>query len=174
PQDAVGWFGKAIQELEPVLQKAQGNPAGRLYLVNSHWGRAMTLDRLGRLAEALQDWERAVELDTGKNRDWLGMQRALTAPRLRNPAAAATAAQALSRRKLSGPLLHALARTYALASSAARQDAKLPAPDQHRLAEQYAAAAVQLLTRAHAAGHFKAPADRADLEQHRDFNPLRA
>ncbi len=53
--------------------------------------------------------------------------------------------------------LYGLARVSALASSAARQDTRLPATERNKLAEQHAPGAVALLNRARAAGYFKNP-----------------
>ena len=50
----------------------------REFLRNSHLGRAGALDGLQRPAEAVRDWDRAMELDTGSQRNSLRLKRALS------------------------------------------------------------------------------------------------
>ena len=53
-----------------------------------------------------------------------------------------------------------------------QRDPQLPAPEQQRLAEQYAARALELLKDAQKAGYFKTPAHVEDLKRNRDFESL--
>jgi tetratricopeptide (TPR) repeat protein/serine/threonine protein kinase len=62
-QDALEWYRKAIQVLREVLAKDNRLVTARLFLRNSHWSRARALDRLNRHAEAMKDWDWAIELD---------------------------------------------------------------------------------------------------------------
>src|SRR5262249_54843138 len=71
PEAALGWFQKAIARLEPVLAKESRLVEARQFLRNSHWGKAQALDALGRHAEATRDWERALELDDGHDKEFL-------------------------------------------------------------------------------------------------------
>src|SRR5439155_1729278 len=68
-EEAIGWYGKAILLLEAVRQRQPKHPTARQFLRNAYWGRADVWTRLGRYAEALTDWDRALELDTGQDRD---------------------------------------------------------------------------------------------------------
>jgi hypothetical protein len=71
-------------------------------------------------------------------------------------------------------LYYELACIYALAMPAARQDNKLPADKRERLAEEYAAQALALLAKAHAAGSFKDSANLEQLKKDPDLNSLRS
>ncbi len=77
-EEAIGWYGKAIPLLEAVRQHQPNHPAARQYLRNAYSGRAEVLTRLGRYAQALTDWDRALELDTGQHRDRIRLERAQT------------------------------------------------------------------------------------------------
>ena len=75
----------------------------------------------------------------------------------------------------SGPAerLYQAARVYALASAAAQKDEQASPADRAKLAEQYAARAVELLVRAERAGYFATPARLADLKTDPDLATLR-
>jgi tetratricopeptide (TPR) repeat protein len=66
PLEALDWYAKAVAALEPVLAKEKRLVVARDELRDAHAGRAQALDRLGRHAEAVQDWERAAEWDSGQ------------------------------------------------------------------------------------------------------------
>ena len=71
PEAALSWFQKAIARLEAVLAREPRLVQAREFLCNSHSGRAHALDDLGRHAEAIRDWERALELDYGHDKEFL-------------------------------------------------------------------------------------------------------
>jgi tetratricopeptide (TPR) repeat protein len=60
--DSLPWFDKAIRALNKVHQQNPRAMNPRLLLCNSHMGRASAHDRMGKHAEAIKDWTRAVEL----------------------------------------------------------------------------------------------------------------
>jgi tetratricopeptide (TPR) repeat protein len=76
PLAALDWFAKAIRALELVLQKEQRLVIAREFLHNAHLNRAEALDMLHRHAEAVQDWDRAIELDDGQDKAALQKARA--------------------------------------------------------------------------------------------------
>jgi tetratricopeptide (TPR) repeat protein len=51
-----------VTRLETLHKQNPGDALTRQFLSNAHWNRAQALSALKRLAEALADWERAVEL----------------------------------------------------------------------------------------------------------------
>jgi serine/threonine protein kinase/tetratricopeptide (TPR) repeat protein len=67
-QAALDWFANAIGTLEPVLQREPRLVTARTFLRNAHWGRALALDMLQRHGAAVQDWDRAIELDDGEHK----------------------------------------------------------------------------------------------------------
>jgi hypothetical protein len=130
---------------------------------DGHWDRALALGELKRPAEALTDWDRAVELSTPTERPRMQVARARCRARVGNVTAAVAEAAALAEEpKASGSLLYNVACVYALA--AAQED---------RQREVYAGQALALLRRARAAGFFKDPAKVAHLKQDTDLAPLR-
>src|SRR5262249_1575594 len=72
-----------------------------------------------------------------------------------------------------GALLYSLARVYAATSAVFRRDADLPRADRDRLAERYAARAVQLLESARGDDYFDSADTRRKLGQDRELDPLR-
>jgi tetratricopeptide (TPR) repeat protein len=73
-----------------------------------------------------------------------------------------------------GSILRWEARVYALACLGARKDPNLSAAERDRLAEYYAARAIELLAEARANGRFKMWIDVADLTKEKDFDALRS
>jgi serine/threonine-protein kinase len=146
PRAALDWYAKAIEALQAVLSGDPNNAMARLYLKNAHWGRAQTLARLDRHAEAAQDWGRALELDDGPARLFFRLQRALSLARAGDHAQAVAEANAVAGLQgVPAPGLYDLACVCALASAAVKGDAKL--------ADRYAARAVELLRQAVAKGY---------------------
>jgi hypothetical protein len=74
---------------------------------------------------------------------------------------------------VSAPELYDMARVYSLAVAAVGQDTKLSPADRNKAAEHYAVRAIDLLTKAEAAGFFKTPAKLADMKKDTDIDPLR-
>ena len=62
PGKSLEWFEKAIRTLTAVYEQDGGSVAARQGLRNSHWNRAMAYDRLRKFAEAIKDWDKAIEL----------------------------------------------------------------------------------------------------------------
>jgi hypothetical protein len=73
-----------------------------------------------------------------------------------------------------GGFLYGLAGVYSLASAATGSDAALTPEDRSRLAEQYAARAVELLRHAQAADYFAHPTRLDKLKSDKDLDPLRS
>jgi serine/threonine-protein kinase len=163
--DALPWFAKAVATLEPVLKQSPRNPQARQYLTTTHANRAITLYLLGRFAEALPDFDRAIDLDGASNLA-LHVGRADTLARLGEYRRAAQEAAALASRKdLSGSNLFELGRVYALCAAGAKKE-----PD---LAEKHLAQAMDLLRRAAAKGYFQDQAKIREARTHPDLNSLR-
>jgi tetratricopeptide (TPR) repeat protein len=102
-------------------------------------------------------------------------QRAIARARLGQHVRATDEAKALAGRQgVPGDILYKLARVYALASAAVRQDSQLVRAERDRLAGQYAAEAVNLLTRARKADYFQEPTRVENMKQDKDLDALRA
>ncbi len=143
PAAALDWYAKAIAALDPVHRANPQQAAARSYLRNAYRGRARALERLGRSAEAVADWDRALALDDGSGRAALRLGRADALARGGDAARALAAADELAgAEKLTFGQRYNLACVYALAA------AKLPPAD----ADGAAAKAVVALRQAVAAG----------------------
>src|SRR5262249_24499611 len=64
---ALAWYAQAIATLSPVVEQEPRLGTARRFLLNSHWGRATTLDRLEQHGHAAEDWARAMSLAPEKN-----------------------------------------------------------------------------------------------------------
>jgi serine/threonine protein kinase/tetratricopeptide (TPR) repeat protein len=162
-QAALEWLNKAVTTLEPEWAKHPRKVETRDRLRKAHGARAEVLIRIDRQAEALNDWERALELDDGKDRLYFRMQRALTLAHLKNHVSAtAEANEVVESKKLPNYLRYDAACVFAVASTAVRDDPKL--------IEQYAVRAVELLRLAYQRGY----KDEPDLRDDKNLDALRS
>ena len=67
PGENLEWFDKAIRILTDVYEQGGSSGAAKQGLRNSHWNRAMVYDRLRKFAEAIKDWEKAIELSRAED-----------------------------------------------------------------------------------------------------------
>jgi eukaryotic-like serine/threonine-protein kinase len=142
------------------------------YLFSALQVRAAVLNRMGRPRDAAADKDRALAVA----RQWpeLRLAWALTQARAGDYRTAAAEADDMARTpSLSGSTLYDLACVLALSASAAARDADRPLLERAPTAEGYARRAVALLGRAHQAGFFRDPADRAHLDRDDDLTFLR-
>jgi serine/threonine protein kinase len=72
-----------------------------------------------------------------------------------------------------GALLYSVARSYAGMAASLRRDEGLAPADRDRLAERYAARAVEMLDKARADGYFASPRNRARVAGDAELAPLR-
>jgi serine/threonine protein kinase len=167
PTEALHWFAKAIETLEGVLKKDARAARARQFLRNSHWNRAGALDHLNRFAEAVKDWDRALELDDGSARIELRVLRAISQLRAGDPARAVAEANALADLKeANGTTVYNMACIVSLASAAVKQDSGLK--------ERYATRAVELLQKAESSGYFKDSKNIELLKKDPDLDPIRS
>ena len=169
PDIALPWFTKSIATLEPVLAQEPNLLRARGSFLKAHSGRATARNMLGRHAEALKDYDKALEFDDGQFRLVLRVERALTLVRLKEYARAMTEADAVAEaRDANAAVTYDAACVFALCAGFAKE------ADQ---AERHAARAVALLKRAVARGfkdvaHLKKDADLAALRARNDFQNL--
>jgi tetratricopeptide (TPR) repeat protein len=164
-------YAKAIALLEPLVRQEPLLVTERSVLRDAHWGRGAALHKLGRYADAVKAWDRALALSPDPAREVdLRFSRAASLARAGEHAKAVAELNALAAAKdlESGTLYH-LACDSAVVSAAVK-DANIPGADATRLAETYSARAVELLRRAVAKG-FK---DAALLKKEEDLDALRA
>jgi tetratricopeptide (TPR) repeat protein len=174
PTAALDWYGKAMVVLERVQPPASETSDAKRFLRNAHWGRGEALTLLNRHEEAMADFDRAAALASGAGRTMMQLQRAGSLARMGRHAQAVAHAEPIVQQSPPAGVLYNSACVYALASAAAARDTQLAEAERTRLAEQYAARAVELLTQVHAAGFFKRPAMIEHLEQDVDLDSLRS
>src|SRR5262249_54307277 len=78
PADSLHWFDLAIRTLTPVYEQDRRHVRTREFLRTSHWGRAVAYDLLQKHAEAVTDWDKAIELDPGREQATLRAGRAIS------------------------------------------------------------------------------------------------
>src|SRR5262249_26179208 len=76
PKEALAGYAGAAAVLRPVFAAGAKDRDTRERLREAHQRQAEARARLGRHAEALADWDRAIELDGDTGRPWLRLQRA--------------------------------------------------------------------------------------------------
>jgi tetratricopeptide (TPR) repeat protein len=179
PAASLDWYAKAHASLRPVLAKESRLVSARRILRNVHWDRAAALDRLGRHAEAVADWEQTLALNDEKHRDgWFRLRQSLSLAQAGQHRQATVAAEELLKAgNAKNSTLYDAACVYALAAA---QAAKEAAPKTSSLqAEQYARRALVLLRQAVQQGfkkltHMKNDTDLDSLRQRPDFQQLLA
>jgi serine/threonine-protein kinase len=171
PDQALAWYTKAIATLEAALRTLGADVTARQFLRNGHRNRAQVLTRLGRFAEAVADWDRALALDDGPDRNFFRLGRALTLTLAgKHARATAETEELLQTGPASAGLLYDAACVFAVASGSCRDTA---------LTERYAVRAVALLRQAVAKGwknfaHLQKDPDLDPLRQRADFQKLLA
>jgi serine/threonine-protein kinase len=172
---AVSSYNQAAQTLEGVLAKAPQHGLGRAFLRNTLIGRASAKNELRLYAEAVQDWDRVLREEKGRDRNRFRLFRAVLLARAGDHVRAIAEADDLSTIKPHPTLvLHDLARVYSLGVTAVLRDVNLPTQERDGLASQYGARAVDLLNQARAAGFFKEdPVRIKQWKANPDFDPIR-
>jgi serine/threonine protein kinase/tetratricopeptide (TPR) repeat protein len=174
--DSLEWFGHAIKTLTPVQNRSPRNVIAKLFLRNSHLGRAQSYDALGKHAEATKDWDKAIELSSKGDHPGFRVQRAHSRLRAGMVAEAvaevgeltAPAAGAPNSPTWNANQLYGFACIYAVASEKIA-DKK----------QEYADRAMALVHQAvkagfNNAGHMKQNTDLASLRDREDFKKLLA
>ncbi|MCI0458636.1 MAG: protein kinase [Gemmataceae bacterium] len=168
-------YARAIHVMEAILRQEPHHGPARRTLLNAHGGRANAHHGLKRYAEAVQDWQRVVELadepDRAPYRASLAVALAHAGEHVR---ATAEARALLEQAQAAGDTLYDAARACALSARAVRQDDRLTATARDSRAERYATLGVALLTRLQAAGYFQDRARAGRLEDDPDLESLRA
>jgi serine/threonine protein kinase len=168
PADSLAWYQKALDTLRPVHEQEPRDTTAKLFLRNSHWNRAVARNSLGQFAEALKDWDRAIELSEKSEQPHLRVGRAITQVRAGQVAEAVAEVAALMRTPVAdapgSPTWNAgqwydLACFYSLASG--------KSADRKR---EYADRAMELLRKAANAGYN----DAGHMKQDSDLDPLRS
>jgi tetratricopeptide (TPR) repeat protein len=161
PGESLMWFEKAIRTLTTVYERDRRLVEAKQFLRNCHWSRAVAYDRLQEYAEALRDWDRAIELSPPQEQPVHRASRATTRVNAGQVAEAVAEVAELSKMPhWDAGQWYDFACVYALAC------AKSPDKDKK---QEYADRAMDLLQRAVKAGYN----DAAHVRKDTDLDPLR-
>jgi serine/threonine-protein kinase len=159
--DAQRYYTSAIAVLTKVQADNQRNDSARLTLCDCYRGRALTFDKIAQYAEAIKDWDQAIELEKGPKRLMLQSLRATSLFHAGEHEQALAVVNELALAKGAGDdTLYNCACICALVG---------PSKDDPQLREQYAARAVELLRKAVAAGY----RDIEGIKKDTDLDSLR-
>jgi tetratricopeptide (TPR) repeat protein len=164
--DALAWYDQALALMQPLNQQEPNHVATRALLGHIYWDRARVLEALKRPAEALADWNRAIELAPPADRLPMQLARARAAVRAGKIAEAVADAEALTKDTATPSARCCEAACVCSLASAAAKEATQR--------EAYAGQALVLLRRAQAAGFFKDRLKVEHLKRDPDLAPLRS
>jgi tetratricopeptide (TPR) repeat protein len=154
------WFARVIGTLAPIHQQEPRDALARQFLRNSHWARAMAHDQLQQFAEAIPDWDKAIELSSKEEQPGMRASRAISRVNAGQAAqAVAEVAELTKSSDWSAGQWYNLACVFAIASD------KLADKKQ-----EYADRAMELLHKAVNVGF----QDAAHIKQDNDLDALRA
>jgi serine/threonine protein kinase/tetratricopeptide (TPR) repeat protein len=74
--ESLAWFDKAIGMVQPHQEKGPSDVLAQQILRNSHWNRAWAYSHIRKHAEAVKDWDRAIEFSPPAERAELRANRA--------------------------------------------------------------------------------------------------
>jgi serine/threonine protein kinase/tetratricopeptide (TPR) repeat protein len=169
PADSLPWYDRAVRTLTPIYEKDRRDVMAKEFLRNGHWGRAIVCGRLQQHAEAVKDWDRAIELSPGPEQPSFRVSRAVARLEAGQVADAVAEVEDLTKRsKWSTDDWYNFACVYAVASGKVAD--KKP---------EYADRAVELLRQAVNAGyrnatHMGTDTDLDPLREREDFKRLLA
>jgi eukaryotic-like serine/threonine-protein kinase len=178
-QGAHDWANRAIQAFETSLRREPRRADIKELLGFAFHARAQALTDQYRAAEALRDWDRAIELaDKDEERiHSLTASRALVLAYQGETRRAVAAIAAVPRTgAYSGVIFYNEACIFALAAAAAAAANDVTSSPEHRaaLVEQYAARAMSALAEARRLGYFRDASKVANIRSDRDVDALRA
>jgi len=162
-EESLPWVTKGIGILEAAMRRDQRVAKVRETLCVASWTRAMTLCGLSRYAEALKDWDRAIEMDDGRYPSLLRIKRASNLLNVKDHVRATADAAAIAESSTAtAEDLYNAACVYSLSSQLAADDAL-------RI-ESYRGKAVEILRQALAKGY----QDLERIRTHGDLEALRS
>jgi tetratricopeptide (TPR) repeat protein len=174
PADARAWYQRTIDLLQPgPSATAPADPQNRSFLDRALRGRLRANSQLGRIDEALADWDRLAAILEPEEKGLRPMGPILVRAWSGDAAGfLAGARHAVESGSVPVEELITLAEAAAQAAARARADPALPASVRTRQADELAAQAVGWLERAGAAGYFRKSDHKTQLIEPR-FDALR-
>src|SRR5262249_46331676 len=136
---ALKWFARSISTLRPLVEKNPRNAEARHCLSNAYWWQAEMLHGMNRSTDAIGDLDRALAVGSPPNQTGLRAMKACILISMGEHAKAIIEADAAAAPKDASALaLYNAGCAYSLCAAAASKDAKLPADERKKRAEQYA------------------------------------
>jgi serine/threonine-protein kinase len=173
---ALAWYERSIRTLEPVVRKQARHALAREFLSIAYEGRALTLKKLGRYAEAVAALDRALDYEDGPYRTTLRAEQARNRARAGDlTGACAEAADLLTKPAALHPndwFILGIAHTVLTAKTA--RDSTLLPTERARRAEEHRGRAVALFDRARRAGFFDDAEERRAFQEDPEMAPLRS
>jgi tetratricopeptide (TPR) repeat protein len=171
PQESLGWYDRAIQALEDILQVQPRYPNASLILARTLVGRADARARLQRYSESLSDWKRVLETepDAMRRLRWQVFHAGALAQVGDHRGAIAEITALDGQAGLSNDDRFNIACVYGLAGAAANEDQRISTPDRERVVGEYGDLALTVLTKLHDTGFFKEPSHLKELLEVRDL-----
>jgi serine/threonine-protein kinase len=173
-QAALAQLGRAVALADAAFEREPRDATARDRTFITHARRAELYEQLNRSADAVEDWNRVVELTEAPNRWRPRMVRALALARAGEHARVAAEAKAVAEDPAVGADgLWGLAIACSRSVQAAHADTRLAAAERDALAERYAAQAVGLLRKLEARGTFNDWTKALQLRAEPALQPLR-
>jgi serine/threonine-protein kinase len=172
-KDAADWYTRAAACFDAKKVGAIDTPAIRSAQCLAYEMRAGALTKLGRYPDALEDWNRTLELEKPERKPVVLMYRAAALARTGRYSDAAAEAEKLVPSFPSPAAQYQFAGVYALAAAAAKVDERLTSPEREKTAEPLAARGVQLLATAASLGYFDGKENQQKLQTDPDMQILR-
>jgi tetratricopeptide (TPR) repeat protein len=170
-QAALEWCTQADRVLEAVLSAEPRQTDARRLRTQSYVLRAQLLASRGRHAEALIQWDRALERAKAAK---YSLGRAVSLAGLGDYLRAVSEADALAPQYPREPAIqYAAACVFAAALRGVQADGQLSPSERDERTQRYAERAVHLLELAHAAGFLATPANLRTLQVSKELDPLR-
>jgi serine/threonine protein kinase len=166
---ALASYDKAIAALRPLTQATNVLAEARVNLRESYARRARALGKVERHAEALDDLDRAIALDSAASAAYKPRRARALAGLGWHSDAVAVAEELGASKGLKAPEIYELACVFSVSARVAGKDPLLSLSEREQLAEKYAARAVAMLHCAAQVGY----RDTEQLNKDTDLDALR-
>jgi tetratricopeptide (TPR) repeat protein len=173
-QESLARLDEAVRRAEAAVLQEPRHSGCRQRGVQAHGARADVYEFLGRVADSVKEWDRAVELADGPDRfRWRKVRARVLTEAGDHARAVAEADDLATQPEAVGENLYDLACVYGLAIEPARSDARLRSGERNAVVERYGSRAVAVLQKLQAQGYFKHPAHARQLRNEKALRWLR-
>jgi tetratricopeptide (TPR) repeat protein len=163
--EAIAHFQTAINLLDGLHKQNPHYVQARSVVHGVYWSRAMIYGRMGRQQQALEDWDKCVDVSEGDLRNIAWISRTKFRIDMRDYArAAADADELLASGELPGNTLFELATIYCDCAAASLLADELHSDEVTRSKEELESRAIECLVQCRSSDFFNDPAHREMLE----------